>query len=148
MLALLRNRDQWELLTRDPSLIESAVEELLRYDSPVQWTSRLAAEPTQLNGQSIASGEVILGCVGAANRDPAKFPNPNRLDIRRSDNRHLAFGIGIHYCIGAALARIEAQIAIGQLAARFPNMRLATRKLRWLKGLTFRGVKKLPVLLR
>jgi cytochrome P450 len=148
MLALLRNRDQWELLTRDPSLIESAVEELLRYDSPVQWTSRLAAEPTQLNGQSIASGEVILGCVGAANRDPAKFPNPNRLDIRRSDNRHLAFGIGIHYCIGAALARIEAQIAIGQLAARFPKMRLATRKLRWMKGLTFRGVKKLPVLLR
>ena len=148
MLALLRNRDQWELLIRQPELIESAVEELLRYDSPVQWTSRLAGEPIEINGQTIPPGEIVLGCLGAANRDPARFSDPDRLDIRRSDNRHLAFGSGIHYCLGAALARMEAQIAIGELARRFPRMRLAKTKLRWMKGLTFRGVKSLPVLLR
>ncbi|MGD0390655.1 MAG: cytochrome P450, partial [Tepidisphaeraceae bacterium] len=147
MLALLRNRDQWELLVRQPDLIESAVDELLRYDSPVQWTSRLTGEPIEINGQTIPPGEIVLGCLGAANRDPARFSDPDRLDIRRSDNRHLAFGSGIHYCLGAALARMEAQIAIRELAARFPHMRLAKTKLRWLKGLTFRGVKALPVIL-
>jgi pimeloyl-[acyl-carrier protein] synthase len=147
MLALLRNRDQWELLCREPELIESAVEELLRYDSPVQWTSRLPGEPTEIGGKTIPAGEIILGAVGAANRDPEKFPDPDRLDIRRKENRHLAFGIGIHYCLGAALARMEAQIAIGELARRFPNMRLASRRLRWMKGLTFRGVRELRVIL-
>jgi len=148
MLALLRNRDQWDLLVRQPDLIESAVDELLRYDSPVQWTSRLTGEPIEINGQTIPPGEIVLGCLGAANRDPARFPDPDRLDIRRSDNRHLAFGSGIHYCLGAALAKMEAQIAIRELAARFPRMTLAKTKLRWMKGLTFRGVKSLPVLLR
>jgi len=147
MLALLRNRDQWELLVRQPELIESAIDELLRYDSPVQWTSRLTGEPIEMNGQTIPPGEIVLGCLGAANRDPARFSDPDRLDIRRSDNRHLAFGSGIHFCLGAALARMEAQIAIGELAARFPRMRLAKTRLRWMKGLTFRGVKALPVIL-
>jgi cytochrome P450 len=148
MLALLRNRDQWELLVREPNLIESAVEEILRFDGPVQWTSRLGGEPIQLNGQTIQPGEIVLGCVGAANRDPEKFPDPDRFDIRRTGNRNLAFGSGIHYCLGAALARMEAEIAIGQLAARFPKMRLATTRVKWMKGLTFRGVKELSVLLR
>ena len=116
MLALLRNRDQWELLVREPGLIESAVEEVLRYDCPVQWTSRLAGEPIEMHGQTIATGEIVLGCLGAANRDPERFSEPDRLDIRRSDNKHLAFGSGIHYCLGAALARMEAEIAIGELA--------------------------------
>jgi cytochrome P450 len=145
MLALLRNRDQWELLVRDPGLIESAVEEVLRYDCPVQWTSRLAGEPIEMRGQTIPPGEIVLGALGAANRDPEKFPDPDRLDIRRSDNKHLAFGTGIHYCLGAALARMEAQIAIRELAVRFPRMRLAKNRMQWLKGLTFRGVKSLPV---
>jgi cytochrome P450 len=148
MLALLRNRDQWDLLVNDPSLIDSAVDELLRYDCPVQWTSRLAGESSEIRGQKIPPGEVILGCLGAANRDPQRFPDPDRLDIRRTDNRHLAFGSGIHYCLGAALARMEAEIAISQLAARFPKMRLAKQKVKWLKGLTFRGVQSLPVVLK
>jgi cytochrome P450 len=147
MLALLRNRDQWELLVRDPELIESAVEEVLRYNCPVQWTSRLAGEPIEMRGQTIPPGEIVLGCLGAANRDPERFSDPDRLDIRRSDNRHLAFGTGIHYCLGAALARMEAQIAIRELAVRFPRMRLAKNRVHWLKGLTFRGVKSLPMVL-
>jgi cytochrome P450 len=145
MLALLKNRDQWDLLVREPDLIASAVEEILRFDSPVQWTSRLSGEPIEINGKTIQPGEIILGSVGAANRDPQKFADPDRLDIRRNENRHLAFGIGIHYCLGAALARMEAEIAIGQLAARFPSMRLASNRVKWIKGLTFRGVKNLPV---
>jgi cytochrome P450 len=145
MLALLRDRDQWELLARQPELIESAVDELLRFDSPVQWTSRVSGEGIKVGGQTIPSGEIVLGCVGAANRDPTKFIEPDRLDIRRTDNKHLSFGTGIHFCIGAALARMEAQIAIGQLAQRFPRMELAEKKVNWLKGLTFRGVTRLPV---
>jgi cytochrome P450 len=148
MLALLRNRDQWDQLTRDPSLIESAVVEILRYDPPVQWTSRVTGELIELNGQTIKAGEIILGSVGAANRDPDKFPDPDKFDIRRTGTRNLAFGSGIHYCLGAALARMEAEIAIGQLAARFPGMRLATNRVKWMKGLTFRGAMKLPVVLR
>jgi hypothetical protein len=148
MLALLRNRDQWELLVRDPALIESAVEEVLRYDGPVQWTSRLAGEPIEMRGQTIPPGEIVLGALGAANRDPEKFSDPDRLDICRSDNRHLAFGTGIHYCLGAALARMEAEIAIAELAKRFPKMRIAKTRIKWLKGLTFRGVKSLPVSLK
>lgn len=117
---------------------------MLRYDCPVQWTSRLAGEPIEMRGQTIAPGEIVLGCLGAANRDPERFSEPDRLDIRRSDNKHLAFGTGIHYCLGAALARMEAEIAIGELAKRFPRMRLARNRVQWLKGLTFRGVKALP----
>jgi cytochrome P450 len=148
MLALLRNRQQWELLTREPGLIESAAEELLRYDSPVQWTSRLSGERVQIDGQTILPGEILLGCVGAANRDPAKFSDPDRLDIRRTENKHLAFGSGIHFCLGAALARMEMQIVLRELSGRFPKMTLASRRLKWNKGLTFRGVRSLPVRLQ
>jgi cytochrome P450 len=146
ILALLRNRDQWELLVREPNLIESVVEEILRYDPPVQWTSRVAGEPIVLNDQPVPPGEIVLGSVGAANRDPEKFPDPDKFDIRRTGNRNLAFGSGIHYCLGAALARMEAEIAIRQLAERFPKMRLTGSRVKWIKGLTFRGVKELPVL--
>jgi hypothetical protein len=148
MLALLQNHDQWELLSREPELIESAVEEALRFDCPVQWTSRLAGSPIEIRGKTIPVGEIVLGCLGAANRDPERFAEPDRLDIRRTDNRHLSFGSGIHFCLGAALARMEAQIAIGELAKRFPKMRLARKRVKWLKGLTFRGVKALPVSLQ
>jgi hypothetical protein len=145
MLALLRNRDQWETLVREPALIDSAVEELLRYDSPVQWTSRLSGEAIELSGQTIPPGEIVLGALGAANRDPAKFSDPDRLDIRRTENKHLAFGSGIHFCLGAALARMEMQIVLQEMSSRLPRMKLAAKRLKWQKGLTFRGVKRLRV---
>lgn len=143
--ALMRHRDQWDQLVADPSLIESAVEEILRYDSPVQWTSRVTGEPIELGGRSIEEGQLVLGCVGAANRDPAKFADPERFNIRRDDNKHLAFGTGVHFCLGAALARMEAQIALSMLAERYPHARWTGRKLNWMKGLTFRGVTSLPL---
>jgi cytochrome P450 len=146
LLALLRHPDQLALLRDDPSLIGSAVEELLRYDSPVQWTSRVAVEDVQLSGQTIARGDVVLASLGAANRDPKHFRDPERLDIRRADNKHLAFGQGIHYCLGAALARVEAEVAIGTALKRLPKLRLRRRRLKWQRGLIFRGVRTLPVM--
>jgi hypothetical protein len=143
VLALMRNREQWELLVRQPELIESAIEEILRYDPPVQWVSRGTIEPTPIGTKIIPEGEIILGCIGAANRDPARFANPDVFDIRRQDNRHLSFGLGIHYCIGAALARMEAEIAIRGLVQRFPKMRMESSKVKWIPGLTFRGVRSL-----
>jgi cytochrome P450 len=146
LLSLLRNPDQLRLLQDDPSLIESAVEELLRYESPVQWVSRVAAEPLELGGQRLEAGDLLIGCLGAANRDPSVFTNPDRLDIRRSDNRHLAFGSGIHFCLGAALAKTEGQIAIGTLVTRLKNVRLAHgARVRWKRGLTFRAMESLRV---
>jgi cytochrome P450 len=143
MLALLKNRPQWDALVQNPQLIDAAVEEALRFDSPVQWTSRLAGEPIVIAGKTIPPGEVVLGCVGAANRDPAKFPHPDRFDIHRPENRHLSFGTGIHFCLGAALARMEAAVAISEMARRLPKMRLQTRRVKWIKGLTFRGAQAL-----
>jgi len=148
VVALMQNRDQWAQLVADPLLVESAVEEILRYDSPVQWTSRLTGERMELGGRTIEAGEIILGCVGAANRDPSKFADPERFDIRRANNKHLSFGTGVHFCLGAALARMEAQIALSMLIERYPQMKWTGRKLSWMKGLTFRGVRFLPLALR
>ena len=145
LLALLRNPDQLKLLIEKPELIESAVEEMLRFDSPVQWTARQAGVDIELGGQLIRRGDVVLGCVGAANRDPDQFSDPERFDITRQNNKHLSFGQGIHYCIGATLARMEAQIAIGTLLRRFPKIRLATKSVRWHKNIIFRGVNELIV---
>jgi cytochrome P450 len=148
MLALLRHPDQLKLLHDDPSLTAGAVEELLRYDSPVQITSRVAGEDMTLGGQILKRGDILLGLIGAANRDPNQFPDPDRLDVRRPDNKHLAFGSGPHFCLGAALARMEAETAIHTLLARYPNLRLEKQKLSWHKGLTFRGVKSLWLALK
>jgi cytochrome P450 len=145
VLALLRHPDQLRDLSEHPELIESTVEELLRYDPPVQWISRIAGEEMELGGKPLQRGQLVLGAVGAANRDPAVFADPDRFDIRRKDNKHLSFGVGIHFCLGAALARMEAEIAIGKLVARFPELKLATRRVRWRKGITFRGVESLPL---
>ncbi len=111
----------------------------------MQWSARQAGELIELGGQSIEPGNFVLGSLGAANRDPAKFLDPDRFDIRRPDNKHLSFSTGIHFCLGAALARMEAQVALAVLIERFPKMRLAGGKLKWIKGLTFRGVTKLPL---
>lgn len=141
VLALLRHPEQLRDLREHPDeLIESAVEELLRYDPPVQWTSRVTGETLTLGGQEIERGQILLASVAAANRDPAVFPDPDKLDLRRKENKHLAFGSGIHFCLGAALARWEAQVAIGTLIRRYPNLRLARQKIRWRKGITFRGL--------
>jgi hypothetical protein len=148
MLALLRSPDQLKLLIDKPELIESAVEEMLRFDSPIQWTARQAGVDIELGGQLIRRGDVVLGCVGAANRDPAQFDNPERFDITRQNNKHLSFGQGIHYCIGATLARMEAQIAVGTLLRRFPKIRPAMSRVRWHKNIIFRGVNELVVQLK
>jgi cytochrome P450 len=147
VLALMKHRDQWQKLVANPALVDSAVEEMLRYDSPVQWTSRVAGQGIELAGKSLAPSEIILGCVGAANRDPSKFPDPEKFDISRPDIKHLSFGSGVHFCLGAALARMEAQIALSTLVERYPRLRWIGRKLTWMKGLTFRGVTSLPLAL-
>ena len=128
-----------------PSLIGSAVEELLRYDSPVQLRVRVARETVEIGGRRIAKGQRVLILVGAANRDPARFPDPDRLDIARPDNRHLAFGHGIHFCTGAPLARLEGAIAIRRLLRRFPRLELTTDQLAWRETLTLRALNALPV---
>src|SRR5215468_1154406 len=139
-LALLRNPDQRERLRSQPGLIGSAVEELLRYDGPVQRTARIPSEDIVINGRTIAKGEMVMPFIGAADRDPVQFPDPDYLDIGRTDNRHIAFGWGIHFCLGAPLARLEGQIAIGTLVHRLPKLALATDKPEHRQSLTLRGL--------
>jgi cytochrome P450 len=123
-LALMRNPDQLELLRREPPLLESAIEEMLRYDGPVQSTARFPKDATALGGVEIPGGGIVVVVLAAANRDPAQFPAPDRFDITRTPNDHLAFGEGIHFCMGAPLARMEARIAFSEMLARFPNLRM------------------------
>jgi cytochrome P450 len=145
MLALLRHPDQMELLRRNPIIIQSAVEEILRYDSPVQQTARIAMEDVEIGGKTIRAGENVLVSFGAANRDPAQFSKPDQLNLIRDENHHLAFGDSIHYCLGAALARLQGQIAINTLMQRLPDLKLNTDKLEWRKNINIRGLKSLPV---
>jgi cytochrome P450 len=145
ILALLRNPAQIQQLKDDPSLIVSAVEELLRYDSPVQFTGRLASEELELSGNRIGKGHLVVLALGAANRDPAQFAEPDRLDIRRRENRHIAFSHGAHFCLGASLARLEAQIAISTMIKRLPDLRLETEELTWREFFSLRGLVSLPV---
>ena len=142
MLALLRYPTQLQRLRDDPDLLESAVDELLRYDSPVQLDGRCAREDVVIGGKRISAGEVVLSLIGAANRDPRKFYQPETLDIGRRDKSHLSFGRGIHYCLGAALAVLEARIAFASLLARFSSIRLAAEP-RHREGVVLRGVEHL-----
>jgi len=144
VLALLRHPDQLALLRQRPELIESAVEELLRFDSPVQLTARLVAETCELAGQEISRGQLVLTLIGAANRDPRQFPDPDRLHLARSPNQHFSFGRGIHFCLGAPLARLEGRIAIGSLVSRFPDLRMAGEPVRR-ETITLRGLTRLPL---
>lgn len=144
-LALLRHPDQLGRLRADPGLIKMAVEELLRFDSPVQATSRLVMEDFELAGRTLQKGQTVLLLLGAANHDPAQFPNPDSLDLGRANNHHGAFAFGPHYCLGAPLARLEAQIAIPTLFTRFPDLRLASEEVEWQQNFVLRGLKTLPV---
>jgi cytochrome P450 len=144
-LTLLRNPGELEKLRRNPALIPSAVEELLRYESPVQHTARLAPEDTVFDGQPIRKRQAVIAVMAAANRDPERFPDPDRLDITRQDNRHLAFGWGAHFCFGAPLARMEAQIAFEEMLRGFPHLSLAPGPLVWRANLGIRGLTALPV---
>jgi pimeloyl-[acyl-carrier protein] synthase len=145
ILALLRNPDQYERLHRDPSLIDSALEELLRYDGPVQATSRIAKEDLEIGGVTVRRGQNALIVLGAANRDPSVFDEPEGLDLGRQQSAHLAFGHGVHFCLGSHLARLEARHAIGALVHRFASMKLAIDTPRWKRNLILRGLESLPV---
>jgi cytochrome P450 len=144
-LALLRNPRQLEKLRSDPSLIVRTVEELLRYDGPIHRQWRVATEDMEFAGKLIRKGQLVAAMLGAANRDPAQFPDPDRLDITRQDCRHVAFGHGIHFCLGAPLARVESQIAIKTLIRRFPRMHLVNESLKWRQDITIHGLMSLPV---
>jgi cytochrome P450 len=147
-LALLEHPDQMRLLRQRPELLRNAIEELMRYVAPVeQATERYAREDLTLHGVTIPQGEMVLAVLASANRDETRFPEPDRLDITRENNKHLGFGQGVHYCVGAPLARLEGQIAIHALVQRVPNLHLATAadRLRWRPGLTVRGLEALPV---
>jgi len=146
VLALLRHPDQLAALRADPSLIKNAVEEMLRFDGPVVQTGRIALSDVEIGGCPVGPGASILTSLAAANHDPAVYPDPDRFDVRREDIHHHAFGGGIHYCLGAPLARLEARIAIDTLVRRFPNLRLAGEPLEWRRLPSFRGLIQLPVL--
>jgi hypothetical protein len=147
MLALGRHPDQFDALKRNPSMLPRAIEEMLRYDGPVQSTVRFTKEPVQLGGTEIPAGAFAMMIVAAADRDPAQFKNPDRFDIRRDPNEHVAFGEGIHFCIGAPLARMEARIAFEAMLERFPRLRLKDPAMKpTYKGSYFlRGLGSLPM---
>jgi pimeloyl-[acyl-carrier protein] synthase len=131
-------------LKDDPNLIRTAVEELLRFDSPVQLTGRLILEPIEIDGTKIEAGQDVITLIGAANRDPEVFPEPDRLDFTRRDNHHVAFGGGIHFCLGAPLARLEGQIAVGELVQRFPKLDVDADGAVLRDTVTLRGLTALP----
>jgi cytochrome P450 len=145
VLALLRHPDQLARLREEPGLLPSAVEELLRYDAPVQRTWRITTAEVEFGGRSVPAGALVVAVLGAANRDPARFPEPDRLDLARPDNAHLAFGAGVHHCLGVALARLEAAITIGTLLRRMPRLQLATETPEWRGSSLVRGLAALPV---
>jgi cytochrome P450 len=145
MLSLLRNPDQLARLRAEPGIMPAAVEELLRYESPSQHTARLAPDDVILGGKSIRRRQAVIAVMAAGNRDPERFPDPDRLDFDRPDNKHLAFGWGAHFCFGAPLARAEGQIAFETLLRRFPVLGLTGAPLVWRENLGLRGLKSLPL---
>ncbi len=143
--ALLTHPDEWRQLRDDPSLIKNAVEEMLRYETPVVQTGRILTSDGAIAGCPVRAHESVLTSLAAANRDPAVYPEPDRFDITRSDVRHHSFGGGSHFCLGAPLARLEAQLAISTLVRRFPELRMADEPLEWRRIPAFRGLVKLTV---
>lgn len=145
ILSLLRHPAELSRLRDEPGLMPLAVEELLRFDGPAASVVRIATEDMTLHGQKILAGDRVFAMLNAANRDPRQFANPETLDIARKENRHLAFGHGIHFCIGAPLARMEAKLAITAILQRCPNLALQSMPLHWNNSLVLRGVRSLPV---
>jgi cytochrome P450 len=144
-LALLQHPDQLAHLQRDPHLIKPAVEELLRYVNPVQYVNRFASEELDIGGVQVAQGSRVLLLVAAANHDPALTDHPEQMQLARGNTHHVAFGQGIHYCLGAPLARLEGEIAFTTLLRRLPHLRLATEHMAWKPSLALRGLQSLPV---
>jgi len=144
VLALLRNPEQLEKLRANPALVPSAVEELLRFESPTQYTGRIAAQDMEIGGKVIKQKQAVFAVLGAGNRDPERFPNPDKLDLARPDNKHLAFGWGAHFCFGAPLARIEAHMAFEELL-KLQNWALEPEPLTWRTNLALRGLTKLGI---
>jgi cytochrome P450 len=145
LLALLRHPSEKDKLRQNPQLARSAVEELLRYDSPVHLTARSAMEELEVGGVRFERGRLAIVAIGGVNRDPAHFPDPDRLDIERNPNHHIAFSAGAHFCVGSGLARLEAQIAFPELLQRMPNIELADPDPEYRETITLRGLKALPV---
>ena len=145
ILTLLRHQDQLERLKSDMSLIPSAIGELLRYESPSQHTARLAPDEVTLGGKKIRKRHAVIAVMGAANRDPERFPDPDRLDVQRQDNRHVAFAWASHFCFGAPLARIEGQVALEAVLTRMPALALKPEPIKWRANLGLRGLTALPV---
>jgi cytochrome P450 len=151
--ALLTHPSELARLAGDPALpdsalVESAVEEMLRWDGPSHALARLVASETTLAGKVLKPGDRVFAMMNAANRDPAVFPDPDRFDVARTPNKHLTFAAGIHFCLGAPLARLEAQVAIATLLRRLGDLRLADQQLDWLDSMILRGVKSLRVSFR
>jgi pimeloyl-[acyl-carrier protein] synthase len=144
-LALLRHPGELERLRAAPSLLPVAIEELLRYDSPVQATVRVATQDVEIGGRRIPAEALVITGIGAANRDPSVFPEPDRLDLAREPNPHLSFGLGVHFCLGAALARLEAELAFGALLEHFPRLELTSEAVSYRANLVLRGLDALPV---
>ncbi|HMO86954.1 MAG TPA: cytochrome P450, partial [Lacipirellulaceae bacterium] len=138
--ALLSHPDQWQLLQREPQRMPVAVRELLRYDSPVQYTGRRVTTDLMFHGQLLRRGDLVLPLIGAANRDPARHAEPERLDVTRSDPGALSFGSGIHVCLGAALTRLEAEVVFGRLLERGVDWQLANREAQWCMNPAYRGL--------
>jgi cytochrome P450 len=144
LLSFSRHPDQWARLVADPKgLSASTVDEVLRYESSLVATYRTALEQTEIKGVTIAAGEKVLTLIGAANRDPRVFDDPNAFDIGRDARKHMSFGGGIHFCVGAELARLEGRIAFQHLAERLPNLKVETAAPAWREGFLFRGVGEL-----
>ncbi len=145
VLALLRNPEQWQRLLADRELLPGAIEELLRFDSPVQATVRVPLEPIEVSGQTLEKEALVVCLIGAANRDPDAYDDPDRLDIGRENLRHLSLGFGAHFCLGASLARLEAKLALGALLDRTPKLKLESEDLRYRPNFLLRGLEALPV---
>jgi cytochrome P450 len=143
--SLLGNPSQWAAIRDNPSLIPNAIEEILRYECPVQAVARTVAEPIEFGGIEFTKGDLIVALIGAANRDPDVFPDPERMDVTRQRLRPLSFGGGIHFCIGAQLARIEAEVVFSTLLQRMPDLTLVDTAPHWRESFTLRGLTTLPV---